>query len=66
MYGVLAACHAQLGNMAEAAAALETSLVGRPKNHDRKVMFAAHLRMCKRQEDRDHWLEGYRKAGLDV
>ncbi len=66
MYSVLAACHAQLGNMAEAAAAVETSLAGRPSIHDLKVRTAAHLRMCKRQEDREHWLEGYRKAGFDV
>ena len=25
-----------------------------------------HVRMCKRQEDADHWIEGYRKAGLEV
>ncbi len=66
MYSVLAACHAQLGNMAEAAAAVETYMTERPSIHDRKLRTAAHLRMCKRQEDREHWLEGYRKAGFDV
>jgi hypothetical protein len=25
---------------------------------------ANHARLCKRQEDADNWMEGYRKAGL--
>ncbi len=66
MYDVLAACHAQLGNMDQAAVACAAYMDGQPDNHDVGVSVAAHLRMCRRQEDKDHWLEGYRKAGLDV
>ena len=66
MYDVLAACHAQLGNMDEAAAARSVYMNSQPDGHNVAVSVAAHLRMCKRQEDKDHWLEGYRKAGLDV
>lgn len=66
MYDVLAACHAQLGNMDEAMAALAVYRAGQPARHDITVAIAAHLKMCKRQEDKDHWLEGYRKAGLPV
>jgi hypothetical protein len=27
-------------------------------------MITYQVRMCWRQEDKDHWLDGYRKAGL--
>jgi ribosome modulation factor len=38
----------------------------RPKDYDFGKFAAAHMTMCKYQEDRDHWLEGYRKAGFSV
>ena len=64
MYTHLAACYAQLGGMKEARSAAKTFEDGRPKNSDFSFYAAAHARLCKRLEDAEHWLEGYRKAGL--
>ncbi len=38
----------------------------RPEDYNFAKFSAAHIKMCARQEDRDHWLEIYRKAGLPV
>ena len=64
MYTQLAAAYAQLGRMDEARAAFETYRRLRPPDADFAYYLAAHVRLCKRQEDADHWVEGYRKAGL--
>ena len=61
-----AAICALLGRMDEAAAALEKFNNSQLPKPDPKIMIKFQLRMCARQEDRDRWLEGYRKAGLDV
>jgi adenylate cyclase len=66
MYAELAAAHAQIGQSDDARAALETYVLGLPEGYDIAAVCRAHARMCARQEDHDHWLEGYRKAGLDV
>jgi adenylate cyclase len=63
-YAHMAACYAQLGRMEEA---LETttqfrSLCAQDVNFSRYA--ANHAKLCKRQEDADNWMEGYRKAGL--
>ena len=60
----MAACYAQLGRMDEARAAVATFEAARPEGADFSYYAAAHIRMCKRREDADHWLEGYRKTGL--
>ncbi len=60
----IAACYAQLGRMEEAyqAVALFRSVCAEDVNFPR---FAAnHAKICKRQEDKDNWLDGYRMAGL--
>ncbi|MEP1207379.1 MAG: adenylate/guanylate cyclase domain-containing protein [Rhizobiaceae bacterium] len=64
MYTHLAACNAQLGRDEEARRAAKIFEDGRPKGSDFSFYAAAHARLCKRQEDADHWLDGYRKAGL--
>ena len=66
MYTQLAAAYAQLDRMDESRAAFETYQRLRPPDADFAYYLAAHMRLCKRQEDADHWLEGYRKAGFDV
>ena len=66
MYDVIAACHAQLGQMTEARAALDEFLRLMPEDYDGGEGWQAHLAMMKRTEDRDHWLEGYRKAGIEL
>jgi adenylate cyclase len=60
----LAACYAQLGRIDEAHAAAATFEAARPEGSDFSYYAAAHIRMCKRREDANHWLDGYRKAGL--
>ncbi len=66
MFDVLAACHAQLGHTEKARTARDLFLRTRPETYDTAIGVEAHLTMIKRQEDRDHWLEGYRKAGVEV
>lgn len=34
-----------------------------PTGYDVAKATKAHIRMMKRREDVEHWLEGYRKAG---
>ena len=36
----------------------------RPKDSDFSFYAAAHARLCKQPEEAEHWLKGYRKAGL--
>ncbi len=66
MYAELAACYAQLGRIDEAQAAVAKYERQRPEDYNFAKFAAAHIKMCARQEDRDHWLEIYRKAGLPV
>jgi TolB-like protein/Tfp pilus assembly protein PilF len=66
MYAELAAAYAQLDQMDEAREALERYYRSMPEGIDRTQGLHHHVNMCARQEDRDHWLGGYRKAGLDV
>ncbi len=66
MYAELAAAHAQLDQMDPARAALEHYERNMPEGMDAEADFRLQLAMCKFQEDRDHWLEGYRKAGFAV
>ena len=63
---VLAAACAQAGHQAEAAAAVAQYHSKRPREHDATTMIQQHVRMCLREEDRQLWLQGYRKAGFDV
>jgi tetratricopeptide (TPR) repeat protein len=60
----LAACYAQLGQSENAHQAAEEFERGRPANSDFEFYAKAHARLCRRPEDANHWLEGYRKAGL--
>ena len=47
--------------------AAKTTFDGRcPQDADLSFYAATHVRMCKHQEDAEHWLEGYRKIGLAV
>jgi adenylate cyclase len=65
LHAELAAAYAQNGQPQEAKAALETYLRELPEGYDIAAFFRHHLRMCAKPEDAEHWLEGYRKAGLD-
>jgi hypothetical protein len=66
LYLILAAAHAQLGHLDQAKAAVQSYERLRPAGHDPVAMINYQVRMCWRHEDRDHWIEGYRKAGLRV
>jgi adenylate cyclase len=64
MYDICAACYAQLGDTENAQRMYETYRRLAPEGHDSEKDHHAHLRMMKRQVDRDHWIEGYVKAGF--
>ena len=63
-YAHIAACYAHLGRMDKANQAVDRfrSLCAENVNFPRYA--ADHARICNRQEDKDNWLNGYRKAGL--
>lgn len=64
MYTHLAACYAQIDRMEEAHRAATMFQEGRPAGSDFSFYANAHARLCKHPKDADHWIEGYRKAGL--
>ena len=66
MYSELAAAYAQLDRMGDAQAAVASYERTQPQGFDPVQETHAHARMCARKEDGDHWLEGYRKAGIKV
>jgi adenylate cyclase len=65
MYDIYAACYAQLGDAENARRMYETYWRLAPEGHDSAKDHQAHIRMMKRQVDRDHWIEGYVRAGFD-
>jgi len=64
LYLILAAAAAQLGRQDRAKHAVQDYERLRPAGHDAAAMINYQMRMCRRQEDRDHWRDGYRKAGI--
>jgi Tfp pilus assembly protein PilF len=53
---------AQLGRLSEAKAIIDET----PSDIDMKRLAKCFHRICARPEDAEHWLEGFRLAGLDV
>ena len=37
-----------------------------PPSYDERLLYESHIRLCAREEDREHWREGYRLIGMDV
>jgi TolB-like protein len=66
MYLALAAAFAQLDRNDDVRTTVAQFERIRPEGFDPVKVAHSHARTCARQEDADHWLEGYRKAGLDV
>jgi adenylate cyclase len=66
LYLVLAATYAQLGRNEDVKDAILNYQRHRPADHDAKTIIKYQVQMCARPEDREHWLEGYRKAGFNV
>jgi adenylate cyclase len=63
-YAHMAACYAQLGHREEAFKITAHFRTLCAEDMDFPRYAANHIRLCKRQEDADNWMEGYRKAGL--
>lgn len=59
-----AACHAQLGQMDIAREIVAEFNSVRPRSFDLDAFIRMHVAMCRLPQDRELWLEGYRKAGL--
>lgn len=58
--------HAQLGNHDAAAHHMSIYRASLPESYDEHLLFESHLRLCQREQDREHWREGYRLVGMDV
>ena len=58
--------YAQLGLREDAHRLIERFNLERPETFNIVDYVRFHLRCYKREEDRDHWRDGYRKAGLPV
>ncbi|UVK43644.1 hypothetical protein BPNPMPFG_005458 [Mesorhizobium sp. AR07] len=63
-YPALAAAEAQLGREERAQQAMARYECIKPPSHNAAVMARLHANLCERPEDREHWLEGYTKAGV--
>lgn len=63
---VLAAALAQSGHIEDAIRTLKENEDAGYSAADSLRSVHAQMRHCIRSEDRDHWLEGYRKAGLPI
>ncbi|MGY8995540.1 MAG: tetratricopeptide repeat protein [Alphaproteobacteria bacterium] len=62
----LAACHAQLGQNKQMAAAVAAYELASPEDADFASYADAQANMCARPEDAEHWRDGFRKAGFPV
>jgi TolB-like protein len=62
----LAACYAQADRHEDARRAVADFRTRRPGGYDIAGFVQYSCDMCKLPEDRDHWREGFRKAGIEV
>ena len=65
MFLTLAACYAQAGRDEEAQRAVEDFRARRPDGYDVAGFIQYSCDMCRLPEDKEHWREGFRKAGLN-
>ena len=61
-----AAALALLGRTEEAHEAVRQFELVRPEGWNMADYVRATIRLCAKPEDTERWLEGYRKAGLEV
>jgi TolB-like protein/DNA-binding SARP family transcriptional activator len=61
-----AAAFAQLDRLEEAKDALQQFEKYRPEDWSTVDVLHAYVRMCAKPEDGERWLEGFRKAGLEI
>ncbi len=64
--GYLAACYAQLGRVDEARDAAQAFRDTTKESYAAEDYIRMDLPMYRDPAIRDHWLEGYRKAGIEV
>ena len=57
--------YAQLGDMDACDHHMSLYRSKLPDTYDEKLLFESHLRLCEFEEDKEHWREGYRLAGMD-
>jgi len=62
----MAICCAQLGNQSECDRLMILYQAQLPDFYDEKLLYESHLRLCAREEDREHWQQGYRLIGMQV
>jgi len=62
----IAIAYAQLGNTQACNYHMEKYRASLPESYDEELLFESHLRLCARQQDRDHWRDGYRLIGQEV
>ena len=62
----IAIAYAQLADQEACNRHMEQYRASLPASYDEQLLFESHLRLCARQQDKDHWREGYRLTGLDV
>ncbi len=66
IYLGMAAAFAQLGRIEEARETVLQFEKTWPEGQDERSVMLGYARMCARPEDGERWLEGFRKAGLDI
>jgi TolB-like protein/cytochrome c-type biogenesis protein CcmH/NrfG len=62
----IAMAYAQLGEHEACERHLSQYRASLPPSYDERLLFESHLRLCEREEDREHWRQGYRLIGMDV
>ena len=65
-YAILAAILAQAGLQEKSRQAVADFEARKPRGYDVAVLAQVLHDTCRKPEDKEHWLEGFRKAGFDV
>jgi len=66
IYLTAAATYAQLDRIDEARDAIRQFEKMRPEGWNMEEVIRAHARMCAKPEDGERWVEGFRKAGVEI
>ena len=61
-----AACYAHLGQTAKARSCLEALEIAKPDGFTIEAFAKAQCASCLRDDDRENWLSGFRKAGVAI
>jgi len=66
IYLSAAAAFAQLDRMDEAREAVQQFEMNRPEGWNMEEVIGVHVKMCAKPEDGKRWLEGFKKAGINI